>query len=220
MLAMQLNSWSSATGPDDCAIKDILYKPFAYNKHRKDEIMQYLDDLDVRDCYVIHRDQAYMNEEGLKTEPIYGTQYKIEPFDMHKLFVWSCTYPRPTEKIGQPPKNTFLPTKPLESMRVKVPKVEKPGKPEFILGTNIDESNVWFKRDDTFDQPYVWAKIALLSKDHGFPKNKAISAFIEMWIKMLDEDIRELSYVAHLSGIQFGSTWNEENIGFDLYSFN
>ena len=113
--------------------------------------MQFLDDLDPRQCYVIHRDQAYLKEHDLKTEPIYGTQYLVEKINDHKLFMWSCGFPAHNEQVGHPPVNNFIPTKPLESMRVKVPKVVKPGKPEQILGENIDESNVWFKRDDTFD---------------------------------------------------------------------
>ena len=94
---MQLNRWENGTEPDHCAIKDILYKPFAYNKYPKDEIMQYLDDMNPRERFVIHKDLAYLNEKILETEPIYGTQYKIEPFSDHKLFNWSLAYPNSNE---------------------------------------------------------------------------------------------------------------------------
>ena len=41
-----------------------------------------------------------------------------------------------------------------------------------------------------------------------------------MWIKMLDEEIRETTYVANQAGIKFETTWNEENVGFQLFSYN
>ena len=46
---------------------------------------------------------------------------------------------------------------------------------------------VWFKQDDQFDQPYVWAKVQLLSNDIGFPENTAAKTFIVMWIEMFKE---------------------------------
>ena len=41
-----------------------------------------------------------------------------------------------------------------------------------------------------------------------------------MWIKMLDEEIRETTYVANQAGIKFETTWNGENVGFQLFSYN
>ena len=73
---------------------------------------------------------------------------------------------------------------------------EEPGKPKMIKGGNPNESEVWFKQDDSFDQPYVWAKVSLLCNDVNFPENRALKAFIVMWLKMLDEEVRELNYMA------------------------
>ena len=41
-----------------------------------------------------------------------------------------------------------------------------------------------------------------------------------MWLRMLDEEIRELNYEAELAGINFNSTYNAENIGFQFFSYN
>ena len=89
-----------------------------------------------------------------------------------------------------------------------------------IKGGNPNESEIWFKQDDQFDQPYVWAKLSLLCNDAGFPESKAIKAFITMWRKMLEEAIRELNYAAEEAGITFKSTWNGESIGFEFFSYN
>ena len=89
-----------------------------------------------------------------------------------------------------------------------------------IRGENHGQSEVWFKQDDQFDQPYVWAKVSLLCNDVCFPENKAVKVFISMWLKMLDEEVRELNYMAAVAGINFNSTWNAENIGFSFFSYN
>ena len=47
-----------------------------------------------------------------------------------------------------------------------------------------------------------------------------MKAFIVMWLRMLDEEVRELNYMAAEAGISFNSTWNAENIGFQLFSYN
>ena len=89
-----------------------------------------------------------------------------------------------------------------------------------ILGQNPDESTVWFKQDDQFDQPYVWAKVHILCNDLGWPANKSLRGFIVMWLEMLKEEIRELNYTAEQAGIVFNSTWNGENVGFTFSSYN
>ena len=65
-----------------------------------------------------------------------------------------------------------------------------------IKGGKPNESELWFKQDDQFDQPYVWAKVSLLCNDANFPENKEMKPFISMWLKMVDEEIRELNYTA------------------------
>ena len=73
---------------------------------------------------------------------------------------------------------------------------EQPDVPKMIKGGNQNESEVWFKQDDQFDQPHVWAMVSLICNDINFPENKTVKAFIVMWLKMLNEAFRELNYMA------------------------
>ena len=41
-----------------------------------------------------------------------------------------------------------------------------------------------------------------------------------MWVRLLNEQIRELSYTARLAGISLNVTWNGENMGFMFFSYN
>ena len=64
MLASRLNSWKGFDG-GDCDIEDVLYKPYASMVYRPNDIKNYLDLLTPKNCYIVHRDQAYKNEPDL-----------------------------------------------------------------------------------------------------------------------------------------------------------
>ena len=74
--------------------------------------MEYLDLLTPQNCLIIHRDQAYKDEPDLQTEPIYNTQFKMKKLDDAKLLEWENAVQKEDEKLGHPPKNIFVPTKP------------------------------------------------------------------------------------------------------------
>lgn len=41
-----------------------------------------------------------------------------------------------------------------------------------------------------------------------------------MWVRLLNESTRELSYTAKQAGISLNVTWNGENMGFQFFSYN
>lgn len=47
-----------------------------------------------------------------------------------------------------------------------------------------------------------------------------MKAFILMWVRLLNESTRELSYTAKQAGISLNVTWNGENMGFQFFSYN
>ena len=60
----------------------------------------------------------------------------------------------------------------------------------------------------------------MISNDHGFPRQKELKAFILMWVRLLNEQTRELSYAAKMAGIHLEPTWNGEHMGFQFFSYN
>ena len=176
---------------------------------------KYLEYLTPDRCYIIHRSKEYANTLGanLRTEPIYNSQFGVEKIDDAALQEWACAMPREGEQLGHPLFNPFVPTGRLRA--VKAARIGgKPGKPQQIRGQNDRRSMVFFKKDDTFDQPYVWAKVTLLSNDLAFPANRASKTFIVMWLEMFNEECRELNYTATQAGVAFKSNWSGEAVSF------
>ena len=134
-LAGRLNTWDEQS-QHECPIDDILYKPYANLNFRKDTISQFLQLLTPQNCYIIHRDQAYKNESDLKTEEIYGTQFKVEKFDQAKLEEWSKATCKPSEKLGYPAKNSFMPQRTPESIKLAKPADQEPAKPALIRSSS------------------------------------------------------------------------------------
>ena len=54
-LAAWLNNWNGID-QSECDISDILYKPYANNVFRKDDITHFLNLLTPYNCYIFHRD--------------------------------------------------------------------------------------------------------------------------------------------------------------------
>jgi len=167
---------------------------------------------------MIHRDQEYKNETDLQIEPIYNTEYKIVKLDDAKLEAWAKSLPKQGEALGHPPPNTFVPKEKPQSSKVE--NDGEPAKPTKIQGDKPGESVVWFKQDDTFDHPYVWSKVELFCSDLSFPMNVEVKALMALWSQLLAEDIRELNYNAELAGLEFSTTWNDENLTFHVYSYD
>ena len=76
-----------------------------------------------------------------------------------------------------------------------------PGEPKKIK--EDEKSTVWFKQDDTHDQPYVWSCVEILCSDIDIMKDNFGKAFIIMWIEMFKERTRELNYMAKEGGVKF-----------------
>ena len=91
------------------------------------------------------------------------------------------------------------------------------GKP---VKTDSGKSTVWFKQDDTHDQPYVWSRVELLCNDIDIWKDKLGKAFIMMWIEMFKEHTRELNYMAKEAGVKFTIKWTSESLIITVYGYN
>jgi len=63
--------------------------------------------------------------------------------------------PNQDENLSHPPPNLFVPKDDL--IEKKLPTPEKPATPELIR--QDPSSEIWFKQDDSFPQPFIWAKV-------------------------------------------------------------
>mmetsp|Transcript_5568 Transcript_5568/g.8772 ORF Transcript_5568/g.8772 Transcript_5568/m.8772 type:complete len:150 (+) Transcript_5568:1298-1747(+) len=95
--------------------------------------------------------------------------------------------------MGHPPPNTFMPRNifPNKASRANP---EKSKKPSLII--NEENLQVFFKQDDTFDSPMVELRCKLSTTDCEFPLSTESLIFSMMWVNMLNESHRELTYMA------------------------
>lgn len=98
-------------------------------------------------------------------EKWYGTPFtkvKIADDFLAKL---RTILPSPTEKIGYPPENLFIPTKLDIKKRPRILDQEEPTLPSRICSSPL----VWFKQDDTFEQPFTFCDIKIETTDLLYP---------------------------------------------------
>ena len=113
---------------------------------------------------------------------------------------WNETLPTEEDQLDHPPRNQFAPQNiPNKRMAEKINGM--PGEPKKIK--EDEKSTVWFKQDDTHDQPYVWSRVEILCSDIDIMKDNFGKAFIIMWIEMFKERTRELNYMAKEAGVKF-----------------
>lgn len=79
---------------------------------------------------------------------------------------------------------------------------------------------MWFKQDDTFDQPYIWMNMKIISNDCGFPYTVESEIYALLWQKMLFESQREVDYMAGLAGISAGLSIGGDSLKFSHWSYN
>ena len=141
-----------------------------------------------------HASKDYANESDLKTEPIYSTQFKIEAIDAALLESWANALPKEDELLDYPPPNVHVPSRIPQAFKAARNDDSPIGKPTQLRGafTGNPESEVWFKQDDQFEQPYVYAKVQLETNDLMFPVRVESHVFVSIWQEMLKEHIREL----------------------------
>ena len=179
-------------------------------------VQEYLDALTPDTCYIIHRSQAYAKEPALKIEPIYGSKFKVEKIEQKHIEEWRTVLPAAGETLFHCRENPFMP----KGALVPLDCVQKWDKPiQISSGSPSIKSDVWFRQDSEFAQPYVWAKMHLYSGDNGFPCVEA-RVFNVLWLEMFKESMREMNYVAFEAGLEFKLTWAGEALGFSFFAYN
>lgn len=95
---------------------------------------------------------------------------------------------------------------------------ERQDGPKLLEGLN--GSKVYFKQDDKFDQPYVYAKFMMYCSDLDFSESKEADMFASLWQFMLEEEFRELQYTGLVASISFSQSKFPYAVGFNFRAFN
>jgi len=103
-------------------------------------------------------------------EKLYSKWFTIQRITQSKMDHWRTVMPEADEKLGNAPPNKFMP-KPENLINMKKARVDesKGAIPELVT-TSTDPYEVWFKQDDTFDQPLISIKAKIVTNDGNFPQ--------------------------------------------------
>ena len=104
-------------------------------------------------------------EKELSKERWYGTPFVKRKLDDEFIAKLQTILPTDSEPIGYPPVNEFIPKTLIEKKRARDPD-SKPECPKKIFESPI----VWFKQDDSFDQPVTYCQIKMLTTDQLYPQ--------------------------------------------------
>ena len=81
-------------------------------------------------------------------------------------------------------------------------------------------AKVWFKQDDKFDQPLIWAKARITTTDNSFPFEKNARCFLTLWITMLNESLRETTYMAQLGDNHYHLMEGYDSVVLQFHAYN
>ena len=123
--------------------------------------------------------------------------------------------------LDLPLENDFMPKR--ENLKyIKIPREpdSKPGVPKQIRSFITDSADIWFKQDDSFDQPFIYFYVRITTRDCGFPSDISSWVLTDIWTQMLDEAFRETEYQASLAGIHAQLMHSDEAVTIRYSSYN
>jgi secreted Zn-dependent insulinase-like peptidase len=83
-----------------------------------------------------------------------------------------------------------------------------------------DNAEVWFKHDDSFDQPKMQLDVLINTIDGNFSQTNSVFCLAEMYVDVLCEQFREESYSAQTAGISSNCNALADYATFSVRSFN
>ena len=130
----------------------------------------------------------------------------------------STVMPSDTMKLGNAPANMFMPkAENLITMKAERVNQELPALPKLIQRPQYD---LWFKQDDTFEQPLIKINCKIYTNSSNFPYSIDSIVLAMLWQKLVSEHVREMDYVADLAGISAQFSVSTDFINFSYVSYN
>lgn len=117
-------------------------------------------------------------------------------------------------KLDLPPQNTLIP----KNFDILEKNKEFSVTPQLILKN--DDTQMFYKKDDTFDRPKAIVKMKLYTSDNDFGKTLEGRVFATLWESVASEHMREFNYMAEMAKLGFGINVLHDNLNFTWSGFN
>lgn len=142
-------------------IEDIIWTPYAYEDFDVEDIKMRMSLLTPQNSFTVFQSkQNEKTEQQLLVEKWYGSKYSFEKMSDDLIKELQLIMPDNLTQIGHPPVNKYMPYN-LVQKKAEKGEEAKSSLPKLIC----KEPKVWFKQDDTFDQPFIMAKFKIRLND-------------------------------------------------------
>ena len=158
---------------DDNDIDDVLWNPYEYKEMDRDDLQKRMDLLVPSNMWVVfqsltNKEKKEKNPEKFQTEKWYSKDFCIEDLDKDFCQNLFTVLPEETMKLGNAPENIFMPRiENLKSIKLERANPDKPGKP-IKLSSDQDNFEIWYKQDDSFEQPFVSIEAQIMTNDCNY----------------------------------------------------
>ena len=121
----------------------------------------------------------------MRTEPIYSTLFKTEAVPAELLESWATVLPGAEEALAYPPPNLYVPARMPQPCRAPRNEEDPIGKPVRVaMLEETSKSELWFKQDDQFEQPHIYAHVRIDTNDLNSPHTAESQIFSTLWQQM------------------------------------
>ena len=118
------------------------------------------------------------------------------------------------KKLDLPPKNTIIP----KNFTVLDENTALSEKARRIL--QDENTDLWYRKDDKYKQPKAVVQMRIYTNDNDFGKSLSGNLFSKVWAQVLDQHLKEYTYMAELATLKFSLTANLVDIDLQWSGFN
>lgn len=116
-------------------------------------------------------------------------------------------------KLDLPPANTLIP----ENLKV-LPENKEHGKTSLLK--TWDDADLWYHKDNKFDRPKAYVYMKIYTNDDGFGESAEKRVFALIWSQVVNEHLREFSYMADCAKMSYGLNVLNDNLSLSFNGFN
>ena len=84
----------------------------------------------------------------------------------------------------------------------------------------MEDADLWYHKDDKFDRPKAYVYLKIYTGDDGFGTSAEKRVFAQVWQKVVDEHLREFSYMADCAKMGFSMEVLHDNLNLSFNGFN
>lgn len=165
---------------------------------------------------IFMKSKSFDTDESIKleVEKWYKTKHLVADFSpslLKKMTEPNCD--QSTMKLNLPPENTLIP----ENLDV-LPANEELAKTHLLK--RWEDTDLWYMKDDKFDRPKSYIYMKIYTGDDGFGRTIEKKVFAQVWEKVVEEFLREYSYMADCARMGFSMAILHDNINLTFNGFN